>query len=134
MKAGTSRTNVINLATALHRDALALELHAAPGWTSRKFGAIEAWPENMELWREWEEIYTGGSDRDKETRRSGDKETRQENSVGRGTGISLSPCLPVSLSSPASMARSFFDELARCAERTALASATLTLPVETVTP
>ena len=50
MKAGTPRTNVVNLATALHREALAMELHATPGWTSRVFQAIDRWPENMSLW------------------------------------------------------------------------------------
>ncbi len=57
MKAGTGRTNVVNLATALHRDALAMQLHAAPGWTSRIFRAICAWPRNMTLWQQWEAIY-----------------------------------------------------------------------------
>lgn len=57
LNAGTPRTNVINLATALHREALALELHGTAGWTSRKFAAIQAWPTNKELWREWEGIY-----------------------------------------------------------------------------
>ncbi|MCH8048151.1 MAG: hypothetical protein IID44_31035 [Planctomycetes bacterium] len=57
MKAGTKRTNVINLATALHRDALALELNRTPGWTSHVFQAIEAWPDNMSLWQSWEAIY-----------------------------------------------------------------------------
>ncbi len=57
MKAGTSRTNVVNLATALHRDALALELHRTPGWKSRIFRAIERWPDNMPLWERWEAIY-----------------------------------------------------------------------------
>ncbi len=37
MKAGTQRTNVVNLATALHREALAMQLHETPGWTSRIF-------------------------------------------------------------------------------------------------
>ncbi|HEY2148213.1 MAG TPA: hypothetical protein VGH32_09770, partial [Pirellulales bacterium] len=58
MKAGTKRTNVVNLATALHREALALELHETPGWTSRRFAAIEHWPNRMELWDEWEQIYS----------------------------------------------------------------------------
>jgi predicted phage terminase large subunit-like protein len=57
MKAGTSRTNVVNLATALHRDALAMELHAVPGWTSQIFRAIRVWPSNATLWQEWETIY-----------------------------------------------------------------------------
>jgi len=57
LKAGTPKTNVINLATALHRDALAMELHRTPGWTSRIFQAIPAWPENGSLWEAWEQIY-----------------------------------------------------------------------------
>ena len=58
MKAGTARTNVLNLATALHREALAMELHRSPGWTSRIFKAIRRWPDNMSLWQQWEAIYT----------------------------------------------------------------------------
>jgi predicted phage terminase large subunit-like protein len=57
LKAGTAATNIVNLATALHRDALALVLDRTPGWTSRVFRAIERWPENMGLWHEWERIY-----------------------------------------------------------------------------
>ncbi len=64
LKAGTRHTNVVNLATALHRDALALELDRTPGWTSRIFKAIERWPNQMSLWQQWEAIYcdtgTGG--------------------------------------------------------------------------
>lgn len=58
MKAGTANTNVVNLATALHRDALAMELHRTPGWTSRLFRSIVRWPENTALWNQWESIYT----------------------------------------------------------------------------
>jgi len=58
LRAGTSRTKVVNLATALHREALAVELCETPGWISRVFKAIERWPENMSLWQEWERIYT----------------------------------------------------------------------------
>ncbi len=54
LKAGDQRTNVVNLATALHRDALAMNLHGAPGWTSALFRAVERWPDNLELWRQWE--------------------------------------------------------------------------------
>ena len=58
MKAGTRSTNVVHLATALHREAIAMELDQQPGWTSRIFKAIERWPENTSLWQEWETIYT----------------------------------------------------------------------------
>ncbi len=57
MKAGTARTNVVNLATALHREALAMELHRTPGWVSRIFKSIVRWPENMSLWQQWEALY-----------------------------------------------------------------------------
>lgn len=57
LKAGSRRTNIINLATALHRDALAMELCRTAGWKSRVFRAIERWPDNMSLWAEWEAIY-----------------------------------------------------------------------------
>ena len=57
LKAGNKHTNVVNLATALHRDALALRLDRTPGWTSRVFAAIERWPDHMNLWHEWESIY-----------------------------------------------------------------------------
>jgi predicted phage terminase large subunit-like protein len=58
MNAGTHETNFINLATALHRDALAMQLCRTPGWESRIFSAIVTWPTNMDLWHEWERIYT----------------------------------------------------------------------------
>ncbi|QDT70483.1 Terminase-like family protein [Planctomycetes bacterium MalM25] len=57
MKSGTKRTNVVNVATALHRDALAMRLTKAPGWRSRTFQSIVRWPDAMELWRDWETIY-----------------------------------------------------------------------------
>jgi predicted phage terminase large subunit-like protein len=39
-----------------------MQLDRTPGWRSAKFQAILHWPENMELWSRWEEIY---SDRNK---------------------------------------------------------------------
>jgi len=58
LKAGTSDTNVLHLATALHHDALGLELHRTAGWRSRVFRAIQRWPDDMSAWQQWEEIYT----------------------------------------------------------------------------
>jgi predicted phage terminase large subunit-like protein len=62
LKAGNERTNVINLATALHRDALSMQLHDWPGWTSALFKSIERWPEALELWSRWEELYSNRRD------------------------------------------------------------------------
>ena len=58
LKAGDEQTNVVNLATALHREALAMEIGQTPGWTSRTFKAIQRWPTEMSLWQQWEAIYT----------------------------------------------------------------------------
>jgi predicted phage terminase large subunit-like protein len=57
LNAGTKDTNVVNLATALHREALALALHQTAGWISSRFAAIEAWPTHIALWEQWESIY-----------------------------------------------------------------------------
>jgi predicted phage terminase large subunit-like protein len=66
MNAGNKDTNVISLATALHRDALAMQLCRTPGWESQVFRAIVRWPDNMQLWQEWERIYSN-----KESKRAG---------------------------------------------------------------
>jgi predicted phage terminase large subunit-like protein len=58
LRAGTRVTNIVNLATALHRDALAMQLCATPGWTSRVFKAIQRWPEAASLWEAWNALYT----------------------------------------------------------------------------
>jgi len=57
MQAGTPRTNIVHLATALHRESLAMELARTPGWTSRTFRAIEQWPTDATLWDAWRRIY-----------------------------------------------------------------------------
>lgn len=57
LNAGTKETNIVNLATALHREALALELQRTAGWKSRSFSSIETWPTNTTLWDEWDAIY-----------------------------------------------------------------------------
>lgn len=57
LKAGTPQTNVVNLATALHREALAVQLHRTPGWVSRVFQSVIRWPDQMTLWEQWEAIY-----------------------------------------------------------------------------
>ena len=75
LKAGTQRTNVLNLATALHREALALELLTTAGWRSKRFPAITSWPTNLELWHEWEKIY-GAVDQAGDASAAGDNARR----------------------------------------------------------
>lgn len=57
MKAGDHRTNVVNLATAYHREAIGLRLSRTGGWRSKTFSAICEWPADMSLWEQWAEIY-----------------------------------------------------------------------------
>lgn len=54
MSVGEPTTNFVVLGTALHRDTVVCRLEATPGWQSRKWKALESWPERMDLWREWE--------------------------------------------------------------------------------
>ncbi|MEO0529629.1 MAG: hypothetical protein AAF266_03525 [Planctomycetota bacterium] len=68
MKAGVKETHVINVATALHRDALAMQLDRTAGWASRLFQSIVTWPNDMELWKEWEAIYCNRETPDAEAR------------------------------------------------------------------
>jgi hypothetical protein len=58
LKAGNKSTNVLNLATALHRDAIALRLDRTPGWESRIFPSVSPWPPTgLATWSQWSEVY-----------------------------------------------------------------------------
>ncbi len=61
LKAGTPQTNIVTLGTALHPDAIGMELARTPGWRSSVFSAIEKWPGHMTLWAEWESLYANAS-------------------------------------------------------------------------
>lgn len=58
LKAGTGKTNVVHLATALHREAIAMELLQKSGWTNGVFKALQKLPNRIDLWDEWEALYT----------------------------------------------------------------------------
>lgn len=62
MAAGSSATNIIHLGTALHWNALGLELTRTPGWRSMVFRALERFPDRMDLWRQWENLYSDATD------------------------------------------------------------------------
>jgi predicted phage terminase large subunit-like protein len=57
LNAGTVQTNIVVLGTTLHRECLVLRLQKAAGWQARLFRAVVEWPERMDLWARWEEIY-----------------------------------------------------------------------------
>jgi hypothetical protein len=54
--AGSPRTNIVVLGTALHRECIVYRLQSTVGWRSRLWRSVESWPARMDLWNEWEAI------------------------------------------------------------------------------
>lgn len=49
--------DVIYLNTILHYDSVANRFHKNPTWTRVRFQAIVQWPDRMDLWEQWEELF-----------------------------------------------------------------------------
>jgi predicted phage terminase large subunit-like protein len=49
--------DVIYLNTILHYDSAANRFHKNPLWKSHKFRSVLQWPDHMDLWQQWEEIF-----------------------------------------------------------------------------
>ena len=69
MNMGDSRTNIIVLGTAMHRESLLMKLQRRAGWIVRRergkpapFRAIEHWPYRMDLWDDWEKVFNNPDD------------------------------------------------------------------------
>jgi len=58
MKAGDADTNFVVIGTPLHRECLVSHLYDSPGWNKKEFKAVYKWPVRMDLWDEWENIYS----------------------------------------------------------------------------
>ena len=61
LKAGSCDTNVLVVGTILHYDSLLATLidpRKAPGWEGRKYQAVRSYAANLDLWGQWEEIYS----------------------------------------------------------------------------
>lgn len=43
--------------TILHYDSVANRTHRKPRWVRKKFKAIIRWPDRMDLWQKWEELF-----------------------------------------------------------------------------
>lgn len=59
--------DVIYLNTILHYDSVANRFHKKPRWVRRKFRAIMRWPDRMDLWEQWENLFlaeASGEDED----------------------------------------------------------------------
>ncbi len=59
--------DVFWVGTSLHYDAAINRVSRAPGWRRRVFRSIIKWPDRMDLWDQWEALYTrSGEDDEKE--------------------------------------------------------------------
>jgi len=56
MKIGSRRTVTVVVGTILHYDSLLAQLLKRPGWTGRKWQAIQQWSASA-LWEQWEATY-----------------------------------------------------------------------------
>lgn len=93
---GDSRTNVLVLGSALHRDSLLMKLLRRPGWIVRRkngkpspYQSIEHWPLNQKLWDAWEKIFNNPDDPKAESKAL---KFYQENKVAMDAGAVL--CWP----------------------------------------
>ncbi|ATF93671.1 phage uncharacterized protein, C-terminal domain [Cedecea neteri] len=50
------KLDIIYVGSILHYDSVLSRTMKNPSWNARRFQAIPAWPENMDLWDEWEEL------------------------------------------------------------------------------
>jgi len=48
--------------TSLHYDAAINRVSRKPGWRRKVFKSIATWPDRMDLWEQWEAIYSSGGD------------------------------------------------------------------------
>lgn len=59
--------DVFWVGTSLHYDAAINRVSRAPGWRRKVFRSILKWPDRMDLWDQWEALYTrSGEDDEKE--------------------------------------------------------------------
>lgn len=54
--------DILMVGTVLHYDAVLVRLSRAPGWEAHHFRAIENWPDRMDLWDRWQEIFINDSE------------------------------------------------------------------------
>jgi predicted phage terminase large subunit-like protein len=56
-KAGGPETNIYIAGTQIHRDCIVGRLSAAPGWLIEVDKSLDPFPDRMDLWGTWEQIY-----------------------------------------------------------------------------
>jgi predicted phage terminase large subunit-like protein len=56
--------DVLYLNTILHYDSVANRYHRKPRWVRVKFKAITRWPDRLDLWEQWEQLYLAEAEDD----------------------------------------------------------------------
>lgn len=68
--------DVVYCNTILHYDSVANRFHRKPRWLRKKFRAIVKWPDRMDLWDQWEQLFLNGAmvdeDEDQDDQPTGD--------------------------------------------------------------
>ncbi len=54
--------DIVMLGTVLHYDAVLVRLSRQPGWEARHFKAVERFPDRMDLWDRWQEVFLNDSE------------------------------------------------------------------------
>jgi hypothetical protein len=62
---GEPTTNFVSVGTAVHREAIPCELHRQGGWETKSYRSVIDWPTRMDLWLQWERVYTNLADADR---------------------------------------------------------------------
>lgn len=79
------KLDVVYVGSILHYDSVLARTMANPLWNARRFQAITAWPENMDLWDEWEALL-----RAKGKKAAMSFYRRREKAMLKGSGVSWS--------------------------------------------
>jgi len=62
---GEPGTNFVSVGTAIHAEAIPCRLAVDGGWQTKSYRSIIDWPTRMDLWVEWEKLYTNLADTDR---------------------------------------------------------------------
>lgn len=60
MKCGDRYTKFVIIGTVLHKDCLVCKAERQPNFTVIRYRALLKWPQRMDLWTEWAQLYTNG--------------------------------------------------------------------------
>jgi hypothetical protein len=78
LNSGTPSTRILAIGTALHREAAVCQLQHAAGFASKTFRALDPMPTNLSLWADWQDIFCGWENPNREEEARQFYEARKE--------------------------------------------------------